>query len=57
MNPKERHTQLIKTKASAFGFQSCGVSKATFLEEEANHLERWLKKKLPWRDEVYGKSF
>lgn len=44
MNPKERHTQLIKTKASAFGFQSCGVSKATFLEEEANHLERWLKK-------------
>ena len=44
MNPKERHTQLIKTKASAFGFQSCGISKATFLEEEANHLERWLKK-------------
>ena len=44
MNSKERHTQLIKTKASAFGFQSCGVSKATFLEEEANHLERWLKK-------------
>ena len=43
MNPKERHTQLIKTKASAFGFQSCGISKATFLEEEANHLERWLK--------------
>ena len=44
MNSKERHTQLIKTKASAFGFQSCGISKATFLEEEANHLERWLKK-------------
>ena len=44
MNPKERHTQLIKTKASAFGFQSCGISKATFLKEEANHLERWLKK-------------
>lgn len=43
MNPKERHTQLIKTKASAFGFQSCGISQATFLEEEANHLERWLK--------------
>ncbi|WP_312207165.1 tRNA epoxyqueuosine(34) reductase QueG [Epilithonimonas hominis] len=43
MNPKERHTQLIKTKASAFGFQSCGISKATFLEEEANHLDRWLK--------------
>jgi len=43
MNPKERHTQLIKTKASVFGFQSCGISKANFLEEEANHLESWLK--------------
>ncbi len=43
MNPKERHTQIIKTKASAFGFQSCGISKANFLEEEANHLESWLK--------------
>lgn len=43
MNPKERYTQLIKTKASAFGFQSCGISKADFLEEEASHLESWLK--------------
>ncbi|SDG43635.1 tRNA epoxyqueuosine(34) reductase QueG [Epilithonimonas hungarica] len=43
MNPKERHTQLIKTKASAFGFQSCGISKADFLEEEASHLENWLR--------------
>lgn len=43
MNPTERHTQLIKTKASAFGFQSCGISKADFLEEEASHLEKWLK--------------
>ena len=43
MNPKERYTQLIKTKASAFGFQSCGISKADFLEEEASHLENWLK--------------
>jgi len=42
MNPKERHTQLIKDKASAFGFQSCGISKANFLEEEASHLENWL---------------
>jgi epoxyqueuosine reductase len=43
MDPKERHTQLIKTKAFAFGFQSCGISKADFLEEEASHLEKWLK--------------
>jgi len=27
----------------AFGFQSCGISKADFLEEEAPHLEQWLK--------------
>jgi len=26
-----------------FGFQSCGISKADFLEEEAPHLEKWLK--------------
>lgn len=43
MIPRERYTQLIKTKASAFGFQSCGISKADFLEEEASHLEQWLK--------------
>lgn len=43
MNLKERYTQLIKTKALAFGFQSCGISKADFLEEEALHLETWLK--------------
>lgn len=43
MTPKERHTQLVKTKAAAFGFQSCGISKADFLEEEAAHLENWLK--------------
>lgn len=43
MNLKERYTQLIKTKALAFGFQSCGISKADFLEEEALHLENWLK--------------
>ena len=43
MNLKEKYTQLIKTKASAFGFQSCGISKADFLEEEAPRLEKWLK--------------
>lgn len=44
MNLPERHTQLIKQKAKQFGFQSCGISKATFLEEEAKPLEQWLKK-------------
>ncbi len=43
MNQKEIYTHLIKTKAAAFSFQSCGISKADFLEEEAPHLEKWLK--------------
>jgi epoxyqueuosine reductase len=37
-------TILIKQKAEKFGFQSCGISKAGFLEEEAPRLEAWLKK-------------
>ena len=40
---KEKHSRLIKEKALKFGFQSCGISKAGFLEEEAPHLENWLK--------------
>lgn len=43
MNNKEKYSNLIKSKALAFGFQSCGISKADFLEEEAPHLEKWLK--------------
>ena len=33
-NP-EKYSQLIKAKAKKFGFQSCGISKADFLEEDA----------------------
>ena len=43
MNLPEKYSQLIKSKALAFGFQSCGISKAGFLEEEAPRLEEWLK--------------
>lgn len=43
MNNKEKYSDLIKSKALAAGFQSCGISKAGFLEEEAPHLEQWLK--------------
>lgn len=39
----ENHTKIIKKKAEKFGFQSCGISKAEFLEEEAPRLESWLK--------------
>lgn len=38
-----RDTQLIKTEAQRLGFMSCGISKAEFLEEEAPHLENYLK--------------
>ena len=37
------YSQLIKQKAEKFGFQSCGISKAEFLGEEAPRLEDWLK--------------
>lgn len=39
----EKYSQLIKAKAISFGFQNCGISKADFLEEDAHHLEKWLK--------------
>lgn len=39
----EKYSQLIKSKAMQFGFQSCGLSKADFLEEDAKSLEEWLK--------------
>lgn len=44
MNDKDKYTQLVKKKAEKYGFQSCGISKADFLEEEAKPLEEWLKK-------------
>jgi len=44
LNQKEIHTQKIKTEAKRLGFLSCGISQATFLEEEAPRLETWLKK-------------
>ncbi|WP_312323454.1 tRNA epoxyqueuosine(34) reductase QueG [Soonwooa sp.] len=43
MNLSEKLTRLIKDKAKKFGFQSCGISKSEFLEEEAPKLEAWLK--------------
>jgi epoxyqueuosine reductase len=37
-----KNTQLIKNKSKELGFMYCGISKATFLEEEAHRLETWL---------------
>lgn len=44
MSNSELYTQLVKSKAKKFGFQSCGISKSQFLEEDAKHLEEFLKK-------------
>lgn len=38
----EKLAQLIKQQAQSLGFSFCGISKATFLEEEAPRLENWL---------------
>ena len=43
MNNKEVYTKSIKKKAQDLGFSFCGISQATFLEEEAPRLEQWLK--------------
>ncbi len=43
MDTRSLHTQWIKEEALRLGFDSCGVSKAEFLEDEAPRLESWLK--------------
>ena len=44
MTLKNKRTKIIKTEAEKFGFISCGISKAEFLEDQASNLEKWLKK-------------
>lgn len=39
---KKTNTQFIKNEAKRLGFLSCGIAKATFLEDEAVRLENWL---------------
>lgn len=46
METKTSHTNLIKAEAKRLGFFSCGISKAGFLEEDAPHLENYLKKNM-----------
>ncbi|MGB0525096.1 MAG: tRNA epoxyqueuosine(34) reductase QueG [Flammeovirgaceae bacterium] len=38
-----KNTQLVKKLAKQLGFDFCGISKATFLEDDAPKLENWLK--------------
>ena len=44
INNKTKHTHFIKSEAKRLGFLSCGISKASFLEQEAPRLENWLNK-------------
>ena len=43
MKQQEAYSTFIKEEAKALGFLSCGIAKAGFLEEEAPHLEQWLR--------------
>ena len=42
MKKTDAHSKIIKKHAERLGFLSCGIAKATFLEEEAPRLEAWL---------------
>ena len=56
---KTKATSFMKTKAKALGFDYCGISKATFLEEQAPRLENWLKAKahgeMQWMENHFDK--
>ena len=43
MIKQQLYSSLIKQEAKRLGFDSCGISKAQFLENEASNLELWLK--------------
>ncbi len=43
MSKLQTYSGLIKQEAKRLGFDSCGIAKAIFLEEEATNLEQWLK--------------
>jgi len=41
---KDILSQYIKSEAERLGFMLCGISRAEFMEDEAQHLEQWLSK-------------
>ena len=42
MSQKSKHSTIVKKIAAELGFLYCGISKATFLEEDAPRLYNWL---------------
>ncbi|MDB4090864.1 tRNA epoxyqueuosine(34) reductase QueG [Crocinitomicaceae bacterium] len=59
MSSTERNTKLIKQKALDLGFFYCGISKADFLEDDARHLDAYLKQnyhgKMSYMENHYDK--
>ena len=59
MSSIERNTKLIKQKALDLGFFYCGISKADFLEDDARHLDAYLKQnyhgKMSYMENHYDK--
>ena len=43
MDLKNKQTLIIKSEAKKIGFDSCGIAKAVFLENQAKNYEEWLK--------------
>ena len=43
MNLKNKYSSIIKSEAKKNGFDSCGISEAVFLENQAKNYEEWLK--------------
>jgi len=54
---RQKHSDLIKSIASRLGFSYCGISRATFLEEEAHHLAEWLKRNYQGKMSYLEKHF
>ena len=42
MLTRRKRTDLIKAEAIRLGFNDCGISQSTYLEEDAMHLKSWL---------------
>jgi epoxyqueuosine reductase len=55
----EQLSNLIKHTATELGFDFCGISAAGFLEDEAKHLEEWLKRgyhgEMQWMENHFDK--
>jgi epoxyqueuosine reductase len=59
MKSPQQIAHMLKEKAHQLGFLYCGVSKATFLKEEAPKLEEWLNSqknaKMHWMENYFDK--